>query len=205
MGVLFPDDPTMPFRIAALVAVLFVTGCQTASGVREPIWPYPTPPTVPPDQSPGGQPPVTVPSVPPTALPPYGLPDGQGGAAQPDWPRDAKAVSGPAVQALMAQADASRAAQRPDDAAASLERAARIEPRNAFVWSSLAAVYIDQGNYDQAEALAQRSNSMARGNPFVQVQNWRVIAAARSGRGDAGGSLQAQARVEELQAGLPRE
>lgn len=189
------------FRVALVCLSLGVVGCQTASGVREPIWPYPQPPappsapTPPPFIPPGGEGGVGS----PTALPQTKLPQAR------DWPRDADAVSGPAVRSLMAQSQQSQAAGRQDEAIASLERAVRIEPRNAFLWSALARAQLKQANYEQAEAMAQRANSLSGGNPYIQVDNWRVIAAARNGRGDAAGGLQAQARLEELQAGLPPE
>ena len=189
----------MVLRAALVILSLMVVGCQTASGVREPVWPYPQAPSPGPAYEPEPVPAPPGEAQAPTALPPYGLPQ------TPEWPKTAAEVSGPAVRGLMEQADVSRAAGRLDEAAANLERAVRIEPRNAFVWARLAEYHLDHGNFEQAEAMAQRSNSLSRGNPHVQMQNWRVIAAARNGRGDATGGLQAEARVEELRAGLPPE
>jgi len=55
---------------------------------------------------------------------------------------------------------------------------------------------------DQAEHKAQRSNSFARGNPWIEVENWRLIAAARQERGDLAGARQARERMTEIQAAL---
>ena len=87
----------------------------------------------------------------------------------------------------------------PDRAAASLERALRIEPRNYFVWSMLSQIYLDQRQYEQAEAVAGKSNSLARGNFYIELENWKTIAKARDALGDAVGALQAQSKVDELQ------
>lgn len=115
-----------------------------------------------------------------------------------DAPRRAEDVSGPAVQSLLAQARAEQAANHPDQALASLERALRIEPRNPFVWQMLASAHLALGQMDQAESTAEKSNSLARGNPYVEVENWRVIAAVKQSAGDGAAALQAQMRVDEL-------
>jgi tetratricopeptide (TPR) repeat protein len=190
MGLLKPL-PAMRAALVALTLVAVLAGCQTQSGVREPAWPYPVPP-----RAPEPRPAPTVPVEPPGRMEPRPLdPQPLPGSGQPlpgadRWPRSAREVSGPAVLTLMDQAATSRREGRPEAAVASLERAVRIEPRNAFIWSELAAVYIDAGNYDQAEAIAQRANSLARGNPHVEAQNWQTIASARA---------------EELQRLLPRD
>lgn len=115
------------------------------------------------------------------------------------WPRSAADVSGPAALSLLDQSREAAAAGRADQALSALERAVRIEPRNAFLWQALAANYGGQGLYDQAENVAQRSNSLARGNPYIELENWRVIARARQGKGDAEGARAAAERAAELQ------
>lgn len=191
----------MGVRLCGLLWLVLAAGCQGRAGVREPVWPYPTPPSAPTESeaSRGAPPPVSgAPVEAPAVVTPQALPAERPAAQR--WPRTAQEVSGSAVRSLLQQAEASRRAGQFDAAAASYERAVRIEPRNAFLWSALAANAIDIGNFDQAEALAQRANSLANGNPHVEIANWTVIAAARSGRGDAQGSLQARARAEELES-----
>jgi tetratricopeptide (TPR) repeat protein len=120
-----------------------------------------------------------------------------------EYPRSAEAVSGPAVLALLEQARQALAAGRPEQAVASLETALGIEPRNPFVWQLLAGAHLAQRLPDQAESKARRSNSLARGNPWIEVENWRLIAAARQDRGDLAGARQAWEKQAELQARLP--
>lgn len=139
--------------------------------------------------------PEDVPSEPPT-LPkpsPYGYRD-EGGYA-----RTAEEVSGPAVINLLDRARTDLAAGRVEQAAASLETALQIEKRNPFVWQQLARVHLKRLQPEDAEIVAQRSNSFARGNPYIEVENWRLIAAARSALGDRAGAERAREKVAELQ------
>ena len=186
-------------RTRLLVLLLLSTAlaaCGTSRGHKERVWPYPEDPVIdrpsqpPPMEQPGI--PSPIPPMTPQPLPPPGKP-------LPSYPKTADEVSGAAVLSLLQQARAARSHGNPEQAASALERALRIEPRNYFVWSALAQAHLDKGDYAQAESVASRSNSLARGNVYVELENWRTIAAARSGRGDSGGALQAQARIDEIQ------
>jgi len=93
-----------------------------------------------------------------------------------------------AVTSLVTSARADAAAGRHLQAASSLERALRIEPRNPHLWQELARVRLRQGDYAQAESVAARSNSWAGGDSRLRAENWRLIAQAREARGDAAGA-----------------
>ena len=97
-----------------------------------------------------------------------------------------------AVASLMDSARADSAAGRLTNAAATLERALRIEPRNPRLWSELARVRFQQRDYAQAESTALRSESWAGKDNLLRADNWRLIAAARDARGDASGAQQAR-------------
>jgi Flp pilus assembly protein TadD len=73
-------------------------------------------------------------------------------------------------------------------AAASLERALRIEPRNPRLWHELARVRMKQGQFVQAENTAARSNSWAGDDKTLRAENWRLIAQSREARGDHEGA-----------------
>lgn len=198
----------MLFRVLTLsLATLVLAACATPPGKRESVWPYPEPPSgkpapsrpspsLPSEPIPGVPSPIppTMPEFPqePIVVPP----------PAPNVPRSAEAISGQAVTSLVKQARTQRAAGQPQQAQGLLERALRIEPRNYFVWSAMAQTYLDQKNYDQAESVAQKSNSLARGNPYVQLENWKTIRTARAGRGDSAGAQLAQDRVTALQQAL---
>jgi Tfp pilus assembly protein PilF len=87
-----------------------------------------------------------------------------------------------AVAGLMESARADVAAGRLATAAASLERALRIEPRNPRLWHDLAQVRLRQGQFAQAASLAQRSNAWVGGDTALREANDRVIEQARAGR-----------------------
>jgi predicted Zn-dependent protease len=74
------------------------------------------------------------------------------------------------------------------NAAASLERALRIEPRNPRLWQELSRVRLLQRDYVQAESCAARSNSWAGSDDALRADNWRLIAQAREARGDSDGA-----------------
>jgi Tfp pilus assembly protein PilF len=105
--------------------------------------------------------------------------------APPEAPQRRENV---AIAGLMESARADSAAGRLANAAASLERALRIEPRNPRLWQELARVRLKQGQYVQAESVAARSNSWAGSDRGLRAENWRLIAQAREGRGDAEGA-----------------
>jgi len=169
-----------------VVATLVLTACATTQGDKR-VWPYPEPPVVTypaPTQSPSGQAPDA--GYPTTTAP----------------PQTAEDVSGQAVTALMRQARTALDAGQPDQAAAALERAIRIEPRNPFVWSMLGKTYLAQNNYVQAENVCSKSNALARGNAYVQLDNWNTIRSARAAQGDTAGAAEAAQRIEVLEQSL---
>ncbi len=87
---------------------------------------------------------------------------------------------GPAVRSLLKQAEEAMRAHDLITAAATLERALRIEPNNAVLWSRLAEVRLMQGDKAQAEQLALKSNGLAAGNPALKARNDQIIARARA-------------------------
>jgi predicted Zn-dependent protease len=101
-----------------------------------------------------------------------------------------------AIASLLDGARADTAAGRLTNAAASLERALRIEPRNPHLWQELARVRLKQGDYAQVESVAARSNSWAGGDHALRAENWRLIAQAREARGDAAGAKAAHEAAE---------
>ena len=100
----------------------------------------------------------------------------------------AASIGSAAIASLVESARADAAAGRLANAAASLERALRIEPRNPHLWQELARVRLMQGDYGQAESVAARSNSWAGVDNRLRAENWRLIAQAREARGDAAGA-----------------
>ncbi len=136
-----------------------------------------------PEGPPGGQPEPVPPAPPPTAEP-----------APPPVSRSENV----AVAGLMESARADAAAGKLSSAAASVERALRIEPRNPRLWQELARVRLQQTQFGQAENMAARSNSFAGSDSALRAENWRLIAQAREARGDADGARAARDSAEKL-------
>ncbi|MHB8744051.1 MAG: tetratricopeptide repeat protein [Sulfuricaulis sp.] len=93
-----------------------------------------------------------------------------------------------AVLELVSTAHSAEANGKPDAAEASLERALRIEPRNPALWQELAKLQLQQGQYQQAEGLAARSNGWVGNDKALRAENWRIIGEARLKRGDYPGA-----------------
>jgi tetratricopeptide (TPR) repeat protein len=104
-----------------------------------------------------------------------------------------------AVIALLDRAQLDADAGRPDAASSTLERALRIEPRNARLWHELAQLRLAQGQYAQAISLAQKSNSFAGAQRRLQALNWRVIGQARIAQGNADAGQKALNLAAELE------
>ncbi len=83
-------------------------------------------------------------------------------------------------------------------AAASLERAIRIDPRNPTLWYHLATVRLSQGDAQSAEQLAVKSNSLSTGNNVQLARNWNLIARARRSQDDTAGAAEAEAKARAL-------
>ena len=85
-----------------------------------------------------------------------------------------------ATSSLLAKVDTEESAQNWERAAALLERALRIEPRNAQLWHRLAQVRLQQGQYHLAESLAKKSSALARDDIELQEKNGRLQKQARA-------------------------
>ena len=100
----------------------------------------------------------------------------------PPLPAPAARTENLAIAGLLDGARADAAAGRLANAAASLERALRIEPKNPRLWHQLALVRLRQGDYAQAESLAARSNTWAASDAELKAANDRVIEEARGAK-----------------------
>lgn len=121
--------------------------------------------------------------------------------APPSEP-EAPAPTAPAALALAEQSDQSLAAGDLRLAGLQLERALRIAPRDPGLWNRLAQVRLQQGEFQQAERMAERSLQLGASDRRLALANWRIIAAAREGMGDAEGARRALEEVRRLERGL---
>ncbi|MEE9492547.1 MAG: tetratricopeptide repeat protein [Gammaproteobacteria bacterium] len=105
-----------------------------------------------------------------------------------------------AVIALLDQADIHSQSGENEAASVTLERALRIEPRNARLWSKLAAVRLTQGQAYQAEQLALKSNTLSVKDRLLRIDNWKIIAEARRARKDIAGIKEAEKKIFALES-----
>ncbi len=161
-----------------LLAILLVLGGCAAS---------PRPPgTLPPVQEP--TPDATPPGV---EIRPLARP----GAISPDSAAPTSTPSNAAVIALLDEAGQQVQGGELNRAAATLERAVRLDSRNPEVWHDLGEVRYRQGQYTQAEELAARARHLAANNRELQARTWRLTAKARRARRDYGGADAADAQA----------
>jgi Tfp pilus assembly protein PilF len=104
----------------------------------------------------------------------------------------------PAVVALLDEADRYDALGQRDQAAASLERALRIQPRDATLWHRLAKIRFEQGQWQQAQTLAARSNALAGNDRHLKAANWHLIADVKTKLRDPEGAAWARQNAKQL-------
>ncbi len=151
---------------------------------------------------PGGVPSATdVPSTGEAVTIPLGEPGmpATAAGAPPPGSGVGPAPANPAVVALLNDANLAMQNGRNDHAAASLERALGIEPRNAWLWHRLASTRLQQGDLSQAAALAAKSNSFASPDRKLQAANWRIIADVHRRQGEVNAARSAEEKAADLE------
>lgn len=88
------------------------------------------------------------------------------------------------IIALLDDADIFASKGQSEKAAATIERALRIKPKNALLWHRLAVVRLQQQQWQQAIAMARKSNALAANNNTLKSENWGVIATAYDNLGN---------------------
>jgi tetratricopeptide (TPR) repeat protein len=167
--------------IGAMLSLLVLGACAVPSPYQRPA-----PPTTPSEESPPVQ---TQPGEPPSTVEePQPLPA----------PVVREPTLGPASRALVSQAQTQLATKNYPVAAASIERALRIEPDNPLLWIELGKVRLAEGNYVQAENVGRKAVSMSVNAPRAQSSAWQLIADSYRARGKNIEAQQAQARADGL-------
>ncbi|QXP84259.1 tetratricopeptide repeat protein [Methylococcus sp. ANG] len=150
----------LPCRWVAVALCLAVSaGCAQRKAVRPPAPSVRPAPTASPAPSP--KPKAAVQPAKPA-------PGTSGGAKKQPAPT-------PAVAALMSDADKAQASGQLDNAAATLERAIRMQPRNPELWYRLATVRMAQQQPRLALDLARKCKVLAKGNPDLVQKSQTLI------------------------------
>jgi hypothetical protein len=118
-------------------------------------------------------------------------------AAPPPEPKTFSLAAPPAVLALESDIEGNLKSASYADAAASLERAIRIQPKNPELWHVLAEVRLKQNQPGLAEDLAKKSNLLAKNNAELIHSNWNIIAESLRLKGDAAGATEAMAKARQ--------
>ena len=155
---------------AVAMTASFLVACQS---LRGPAYPGPSPRP----SSPTGQP--------GTPQPGPGTPEPQPSpqpAPAPTQPQKQFRL-GSASAALVKQARAQTGKGDFGAAAATVERALRIEPDNPLLWIELGQVHLAEGNAPQAESMGRKAVALSTGDPSAQSASWRLIGDALRTRG----------------------
>lgn len=111
--------------------------------------------------------------------------------------------SSAAVTVLLNEAEAQFRAGEGEQAAASLERALRIDNSNPILWHNLAGVRLQQEDWERAANLAAKSNTYAVDDKYkwLRVRNFVVISLACQGMRNTKCAQDAQQIAQRLAAG----
>jgi predicted Zn-dependent protease len=163
-------------RVLALTTVLLITGCTTA--------PAPAP------ESPGMETGETVPGNPssePADPAVTGTPE-----ASPSTPT--RPSPDEATLALLNQSDRAAASGAIDQALAYVERAVRIDPRRADLWTRLAQLELANEDPDTAIRYARKALSLAGSRVDWSRDAWLVIADAKEALGESAEATEIRSR-----------
>lgn len=106
--------------------------------------------------------------------------------------------TGPAVIALVAQADASQKRGDLDGAVINLERALRIDSRNPVITYRLAQLRLKQSKPQLAEDLAGKAALLAGSDLDLKRKSWLLIAEARQNQQNYQGAKDAKLKAESF-------
>ncbi len=190
-----PLAPSEPVPVEAIPLETPESSLQTpsdsSSEAQEPSWP--TPPPAAPETQPPSLPTPPAPSRAPELSSPPPPPE-----LTPFEPIEATVPLSPAVGALVSAAKQNTKAGDLDSAAVSIERAIRIEPRNATLFYKLALLRLKQSKPRLAEDLAKKSALLASTDNTLKKHCWLLIAHAREVQQDFAGAKEARAKADSF-------
>ncbi len=147
------------------------------------------------------------PGAPPSGAPPSGTAQpepqipGQAVPAPPERPAPGAPRQfhiGPAASSLVTLARTEAGGGEFGPAAATLERALRIEPGNPLLWIELGRVRLAENNAAQAEAMGRKALALATGDAGAQAAAWHLIADSLRARGRDPEAAEAEGRAGTL-------
>ena len=116
----------------------------------------------------------------------------------PFEPLETFAPLSPAVSALALAANQNTKSGNIESATTTIERAIRIEPRNATLYYKLAVLRLKQSKPRLAEDLAKKASLLASNDTQLKKHSWLLIARAREMQGDLKGGREARAKANKF-------
>jgi hypothetical protein len=116
----------------------------------------------------------------------------------PFEPLETFAPLSPAVGALALAANQSSKSGEIEAATTTIERAIRIEPRNATLYYKLALLKLKQSKPRLAEDLAKKAALLASSDTQLKKHSWLLVARAREIQGDLKGGKEARAKADKF-------
>jgi hypothetical protein len=116
----------------------------------------------------------------------------------PFEPLDTFAPLSPAVSALAIAANQNSNSGNVESATTTIERAIRIEPRNATLYYKLALLRLKQSKPRLAEDLAKKAALLASNDAQLKKHSWLLVARAREIQGDLKGGKEARTKANKF-------
>jgi len=116
----------------------------------------------------------------------------------PFEPLETFAPLSPAVSALALAANQNSKSGNIESATTTIERAIRIEPRNATLYYKLALLRLKQSKPRLAEDLAKKAALLASNDTQLKKHSWLLVARAREMQGDLKGGKEARAKANKF-------
>jgi predicted Zn-dependent protease len=113
-------------------------------------------------------------------------------------PLETFAPLSPVVSNLVVAANKNSAKGEIDSATTTIERAIRIEPRNATLFYKLAVLRLKQSKPRLAEDLAKKSALLASNDTALKKHSWLLIAKAREMQKNLQGAKEAKAKADKF-------
>ncbi|WP_262967153.1 tetratricopeptide repeat protein [Methylobacter psychrophilus] len=104
----------------------------------------------------------------------------------------------PAVNALALAANKNSQSGNIESATTTIERAIRIEPRNATLYYKLALLKLKDSKPRLAEDLAKKAAILANNDTPLKKHSWLLVARAREMQGDLNGGKEARAKANKF-------
>lgn len=120
----------------------------------------------------------------------------QEAANTPFQPMESFSPMSPVVDSLVLAANEDTKKGNEDSASTTLERASRIEPRNATLYYKMALVKL-KSKPSQAEDLAKKAALLAANDTSLKKHSWLLVAKAREMQKDYDGAKEARAKASK--------